>query len=81
MKANHNLYRRIARQTYFVLLFCFCFSYNGFAQDETDPMAATVAQWFTMIEQSFIALADAMPAEKFDFKPRYFEISPASKAY
>ena len=32
-------------------------------------MAATVAQWFTMIEQSFVALADAMPAEKYAFKP------------
>ena len=25
-------------------------------------MAATVAQWFTMIERSFVSLADAMPA-------------------
>ena len=38
-------------------------------QDRVDPMAATVAQWFSMIERSFIALADAMPADKFAFKP------------
>ena len=34
-----------------------------------DPMAATVSPWFTMIEQSLIPLAEAMPAEKYDFKP------------
>jgi uncharacterized damage-inducible protein DinB len=57
------------QQGYFILLFSLCFTYRGFAQDELDPMAATVDQWFTMIEYSFIALADAMPAEKYDFKP------------
>jgi uncharacterized damage-inducible protein DinB len=39
------------------------------AQERIDPMAATVAQWFTMIERSFVSLADAMPAEKYAFKP------------
>jgi uncharacterized damage-inducible protein DinB len=34
-----------------------------------DLMAATVAPWFTMIEQSLISLAEAMPEEKYDFKP------------
>ena len=38
-------------------------------QERVDPMAATVAQRFSMIEESFIALADAMPAEKYAFKP------------
>ena len=42
----------------------------GFTQDTMDPMAATVDKWFTMIQKSFIDLADAMPAEKFDFKPK-----------
>ncbi len=42
---------------------------RGVAQERIDPMAATVAQWFTMIEQSFVGLADAMPAEKYGFKP------------
>jgi len=46
-----------------------CFIYNGFTQDKIDPMAATAAQWFTMIQKSFISLADAMPAEKYDYKP------------
>jgi hypothetical protein len=39
------------------------------AQDRVDPMAGTVAQWFTMIEKSFVALADAMPADKYGFRP------------
>ena len=69
MKANHHMYCINVRQKYFVLLFCFYFTYNGFTQEKIDPMAASVAQWFTMIEQSFIALADAMPADKYDFKP------------
>jgi len=32
-------------------------------------MAATVAQRFTMIERSFVGLAEAMPAERYGFKP------------
>ena len=39
------------------------------AQETVDPMAASVAQWFTMIERSFVSLADAMPEEKYAFKP------------
>ena len=39
------------------------------AQERVDPMAATVAQWFTMIERSFVSLAEAMPEEKYGFKP------------
>lgn len=42
---------------------------RGIAQDSIDPMAATVGQWFMMIERSFVELADAMPAEKYGFKP------------
>jgi len=38
-------------------------------QERVDPMATTVGQWFAMIEQSFIALADAMPAASYGFKP------------
>lgn len=39
------------------------------AQDRVDPMAATVAQWFTMVEGSFVSLADAMPANRWTFAP------------
>lgn len=39
------------------------------AQERVDPMAATVAQWFTMIERSFVGLAEAMPEENYGFKP------------
>jgi DinB family protein/S-adenosylmethionine hydroxide adenosyltransferase-like protein len=45
------------------------FPVRVFGQERVDPIAATVAQWFTMIEQSFVALADAMPADKYAFKP------------
>ena len=69
MKANHSVHCNNTRPSFFVLLYFLCVTSNGYAQDKIDPMAATVVQWFTMIEQSFIALADAMPAEKYDFKP------------
>ena len=39
------------------------------AQATVDPIAATVAVWLTMIETSFVGLADAMPADKYGFKP------------
>jgi uncharacterized damage-inducible protein DinB len=39
------------------------------AQEGVDPMAAAVDRTFTMIGQSFISLADAMPAEKYGYKP------------
>jgi len=40
------------------------------AQDRVDPMAATVVQWFTMVERSFVSLAEAMPADRWSFAPR-----------
>jgi uncharacterized damage-inducible protein DinB len=39
------------------------------AAQTVDPMAATVAPLLTMIERDFVSLADAMPAEKYGFKP------------
>jgi uncharacterized damage-inducible protein DinB len=50
---------------------CLVFPGDGLGQEQerTDPMAATVGQRFTMIEWSFVALADAMPAEKYAFQP------------
>ena len=39
------------------------------AQPRVDPMAGAVAESFTLIERQFVALADAMPAEKYGFKP------------
>src|SRR5262245_8027449 len=39
------------------------------AQARVDPMADTVGQRFAMIAQSFVALADAMPAAQYGFKP------------
>ncbi|MBI3472688.1 MAG: DinB family protein [Candidatus Solibacter usitatus] len=48
---------------------CLTFPGRGAGQETIDPLAAAVAQRFTMIERSFIGLADAMPAEKYGFKP------------
>lgn len=42
---------------------------RGTAQESIDPMAAAVAQQFSMIERSFVGLADAMPAPDYGFKP------------
>jgi uncharacterized damage-inducible protein DinB len=39
------------------------------AQETVDPMVGAVLPWFTMIEQSLVSLAEAMPPEKYDFKP------------
>ena len=39
------------------------------AQTAIAPMAATIAPTFGMIEKSFVGLADAMPAEKYGFRP------------
>ena len=39
------------------------------AREPVDPMAATMSQWFTMIERSFLSLAEAMPEDRYGFKP------------
>lgn len=59
----------VACVTSAVVATCTAFACHTVAQDTVDPMAATVAQSFTMIEGSFIALADAMPAEQYGFRP------------
>ena len=43
---------------------------SGAAQERIDPMAASMVPWFTMIERSFVGLADAMPADRWGFAPR-----------
>ena len=72
MNANHSRQGRNARRRLIAMLVVVAsltFAARGVAQERIDPMAATVAQWFTMIERSFVSLADAMPAEKYGFKP------------
>jgi len=54
----------------FVVLASLTCVFREAAQERVDPIAATVGQRFTMIERSFVSLADAMPAEKYGFKPR-----------
>lgn len=39
------------------------------AQAAHDPMAESVAPMFSMIERSFVALAEAMPPDAYDFRP------------
>jgi uncharacterized damage-inducible protein DinB len=48
---------------------CLTLAGSAGAQERVDPMAATVAQWFTMIEKSFVSLANAMPADRWSFAP------------
>lgn len=72
MDANSARFDRSGHRVLFVLLMAaasWTMSARAVAQEPTDPMAATVGQWFTMIDGSFVALADAMPAEKYGFKP------------
>jgi uncharacterized damage-inducible protein DinB len=72
MNANRFRQGRNARRRLvvgLVVVASLTFAGRGVAQERSDPMAATVAQWFTMIERSFVSLADAMPAEKYGFKP------------
>jgi hypothetical protein len=61
-----NVRRRIAGVVVVQSLMC---APAAIAQERTDPMAATVGQWFTMIARSFLSLAEAMPPEKYAFKP------------
>lgn len=72
MNANHSRQGRNPRRRLIAMLVvvaCLTFAARGVAQERIDPMAATVAQTFTMIEKSFVNLADAMPAERYGFKP------------
>ena len=41
----------------------------GLAQERAATMAGTVGQWWGMIQRQFVSLADAMPEEKYSFKP------------
>ena len=72
MKANYFMRIRNAHLSLMVILVfvsSLIFAGSDVTEEQVDPMAATVIPWFTVIEQSFIALADAMPAEKYGFKP------------
>src|SRR5262245_401701 len=80
MKANHFRQGRNIFQCLITMLGVVAslpFAARGVAQERNDPMAATVAQCFTMIEQSFVSLADAMPEEKYGFKPTNGEFKDA----
>ena len=59
------------------LMASLAFAASGVAQERIDPIATTIAQSFTMIEASFVGLADAMPAEKYEFKPTIGEFKDA----
>jgi uncharacterized damage-inducible protein DinB len=48
---------------------CCCIPAAAHAQEPAGSMATTVGQWFSMIERQFVSLADAMPADKYGFKP------------
>jgi uncharacterized damage-inducible protein DinB len=80
MNTNHSRQGRNARWRFMTMLAVAAslpFAAHADAQEGIDPMAAAVAHSFTMIEQSFISLADAMPAEKYGFKPSDGEFKDA----
>jgi hypothetical protein len=60
--------KRIAVTLLFATVSGLCPS-AALAQAAVDPMAATIAPVLTMIERDFVRLADAMPADKWGFKP------------
>ena len=72
MKANYSMRKRNIQLHLMIILVLGAslrIAGGDDAEEQVDPMAVTVIPWFTMIEQSFIALADAMPGEKYGFKP------------
>jgi uncharacterized damage-inducible protein DinB len=80
MNTNHSRQNQNARRRLMTMLLvavCLPFAVHPGAPERLDPMAATVDQWFTMIEESFLGLAEAMPAEKYGFKPTDGEFKEA----
>ncbi len=80
MRPNHSRQDKDTRPrlvTVLVVLASLACTASGSAQESIDPLAAAVAQRFTMIEQSFVSLAEAMPAEKYGFKPTAGEFRDA----
>jgi uncharacterized damage-inducible protein DinB len=39
------------------------------AQSRADSISGTVDQWWTLLQRQFVSLAEAMPADKYSFKP------------
>jgi hypothetical protein len=72
MSTNHPACRKNARRRFaatLAVVVCLAPAARAAAQDRSDPMAAAVGPYFTMLARSFVSLADAMPAEKYGFKP------------
>ena len=59
----------VGRWTLGVCCAAFFFLPGTVSAQPADPMAETVGRWFAMIERDFVSLADAMPADKYAFKP------------
>ncbi len=60
-----------------VLLALLGFGPRADAQNGGDPMSATVASTLGLIQSSFVGLADAMPADRYGFKPTAGEFREA----
>ena len=52
-----------------LVVLCLCVSGRVDVQERTDPMAATIAGTLGLLASQFISLADAMPEDKWSFKP------------
>ncbi len=68
-QAGRSRRRILAMMAMIVILASAASVVRGVGQERLDPVAANVAPLFTMIERSFVSLADAMPAERYEFKP------------
>ena len=60
-----------------ILAASICAAHHGLAQGPVTSIAETVARPFSLIEGSFVALAEVMPSEKYSFKPSEGEFNNA----
>jgi uncharacterized damage-inducible protein DinB len=71
MNADLSLQSQKARRGFLMMLVfaVLVFAAPAASQEKPDPMADAVGRTFAMIANSFISLAEAMPAERYGFKP------------
>jgi len=80
MNANRSVRGPAARATVGAIVAAaasLAWSASGIAGERGDATAATVAPTLAMIRQSFVSLAEAMPAEGYGFKPTNGEFREA----
>ena len=61
--------RTLPRSSVYALAMAMTLAISGRAVAATDPTSDAASGPFRMVARSFIGLAEAMPADKYDFKP------------